>query len=280
MLIALFELPSSTSDVLGWAGGILALLVAAAMFGFFLWMLLRVIISFLKFLKKLFVLFWNYPTSLVLVASNAVPLVGVFLLDWTVFEIVYLYWLEVVVYSFFSVAKLKKVLAHTPPESIPHIRITPFIIRRGESAEETVRHIIPDFITTFRLAAVSALILIVLLSGGWRFSFEFLGTPLNLLITTLLSLASFSVSHGVSYVRNFLGKEEYRRITLREQLKAPLNRLGVMWVAIFFGSFLPQNFFGDPLVSLVFIVFIKTAFDVYGHIQEHAKLVKIKNLSP
>ena len=164
----------------------------------------------------------------------------------------------------------------------------PFVIRRrrGASNEEVLRQIIPDFKKQFYIFAALALILIVVLSGlsstgpWWlaeerrlRFSFEFLGTPFDFLITTLVAFASYSISHGFSYTRNFIAKEEYRKITLREQLKAPLDRLGVMWGGILFGSFLAVPF-QSSVAALVFLIFLKTAFDIHAHIKEHTKLAK------
>src|SRR3989442_6394539 len=46
------------------------------------------------------------PSLVALVVANALPLVGVLFLGWTVFPLVLLYWLENVVVGGFNVAKL------------------------------------------------------------------------------------------------------------------------------------------------------------------------------
>jgi len=46
------------------------------------------------------------PSLVALVIANALPLVGVLFLGWTVFPLVLLYWLENVVVGGFNVAKL------------------------------------------------------------------------------------------------------------------------------------------------------------------------------
>lgn len=272
-----FELFSSFSIVPWWFTGVW--IVTLAFGGMWVFFLCRAI---LRLMLKSVAVIRRYPTSLPLILANLVPLAGVFFLDWKLFEILFLYWLEVVVYGLFSVEKLKKVLMHTPPGNMPRIRVTAFVIQNVHSRTAPLRPIIPDFIGIYRFFAIGTLIIIVILSGisveGWlteegvvRFSFKFLGTPLDFLITTLIALASYSLSHGVSYVQNFLGKEEYRKVTVREQLQAPLDRLGYMWASILFGSFIAMPF-GSPLVALVLIICIKTALDVHAHIKEHNKL--------
>ena len=46
------------------------------------------------------------PSLTALVIANAIPLVGVLFIGWTVFPLVFLYWLENVVIGGFNVAKL------------------------------------------------------------------------------------------------------------------------------------------------------------------------------
>src|SRR6267142_42179 len=46
------------------------------------------------------------PSLLVLLVANALPIVGVLVLGWTVFPLVLLYWLENVIVGGFNVAKL------------------------------------------------------------------------------------------------------------------------------------------------------------------------------
>lgn len=241
----------------------------------------------LRLLKKLVVLLRNYPSAIPLIATNAVPLAGVLALDWKIFEVLFLYWVELAVYSFFSVLKLKKVLSHTLPENMPHIRVMAFAIRRrrGASKAEVLQDIVPSFKKIFSFFITAALVIIVILSGisstaqsfggskALHFSLAFFPSPFDFLPSALLALVSYSLSHGYSYKRNFLGKEEFRRITLREQLKAPLDRLGTMWVAVFTGSVF-TGLFGTPLAALVVLVFLKTAADIYAHIKEHTKLEK------
>ncbi len=54
------------------------------------------------------------PSLLALVIANALPLVGVLFLGWTVFPLVLLYWLENLVVGGFNVAKLLLAQARQP----------------------------------------------------------------------------------------------------------------------------------------------------------------------
>ena len=50
-----------------------------------------------------------YPSSLVLILVNLIPLAGVLYFGWDVFTVIVLYWMESAVVGFFNVLKMQKI---------------------------------------------------------------------------------------------------------------------------------------------------------------------------
>jgi hypothetical protein len=77
-----------------------------------------------------------------------------------------------------------------------------------------------------------------------------------------------AISHGISFVVNYLGRGEYRKVTPQEQAGRPYGRLVLLHLAIIFGGFV-SLLLGSPLGSIVVLVVLKTALDVALHRREH-----------
>jgi len=68
------------------------------------------------------------PSLIALVIANALPLVGVLLLGWTVFPLVLLYWLENLVVGGFNVAKLLLAQPRQPVYRLGRVFLIPFFV--------------------------------------------------------------------------------------------------------------------------------------------------------
>lgn len=86
----------------------------------------------------------------------------------------------------------------------------------------------------------------------------------------LLTLASLVASHGVSFITNFLGRQEYTFKTAPEQMFEPYPRVMVMHIAIVFGAWL-GILIGSPAGMMVVLVLAKIGLDVRAHLREHAR---------
>ena len=82
---------------------------------------------------------------------------------------------------------------------------------------------------------------------------------------------ALAISHGVSFVVNYLGRGEYRKVSPQEQAWRPYTRLILLHVAIIVGG-LVSFMLGSPLGSIVVLVLLKTALDVVFHRREHESL--------
>jgi hypothetical protein len=83
-----------------------------------------------------------------------------------------------------------------------------------------------------------------------------------------LALLALFISHGVSFVYNYLIKGEYARTDPGKLMGAPYARVVVMHVAIIGGGFLSMVF-GSPAALLFVLVVLKTIIDVELHLREH-----------
>ena len=50
-----------------------------------------------------------YPSSLVLILVNLIPLLGVLFFSWDIFTVIILYWMESAVIGFFNILKMQKI---------------------------------------------------------------------------------------------------------------------------------------------------------------------------
>ena len=74
--------------------------------------------------------------------------------------------------------------------------------------------------------------------------------------------------HLVSFVRNFLGKAEYRTRTAEEQLAGPFGRVLPLFFILAVGG-MALSLFRRPYFLVVIFVLAKTAADLAGHAWEH-----------
>jgi uncharacterized membrane protein YphA (DoxX/SURF4 family) len=82
------------------------------------------------------------------------------------------------------------------------------------------------------------------------------------------ALVALFISHGVSFLFNFLGEKEYETTSLSEQINAPYNRIIIMHLTIIFGSLLVMSM-DNRLLFLVLMMALKVGLDLRAHLAEH-----------
>ena len=85
-----------------------------------------------------------------------------------------------------------------------------------------------------------------------------------------LAVLALFVSHGISFVQNYLLKREYTNARPDKLMGSPYGRVVVMHIAILAGGFLTMAV-GSPAPLLVVLVVLKTVLDVSLHNREHKK---------
>ena len=181
-----------------------------------------------------------------LVAANLVPLVGVLFFDWQVLNIALLYWVENIVVGIYAVLRMLKVGGAT---ALPLAIF--FCVHFGG------------------FCAGHLLFIVVLLGGAFDGTATAASPPAaSGALAWLLGIAAMFVSHGVSYVRNFLGKREYERSSINAEMGKPYPRMIVLHVAIVLGAFAVASL-GSPIGFLLLLVLLKLGLDLAVHYVGH-----------
>ena len=181
-----------------------------------------------------------------LVLANLVPILGIMIGSWDVFSILFFYWLESVVVGIYNVAKMA-------------------MIRTVQGGVATgPRHRLSGIL--FFIFHYSAF-----MAGHGVFIYA-LFAPQNIELDNIIVAAlSLLASHGISFAVNFIGKKEYSRTTLSEQMIAPYKRVVVMHLSIILCGFLFELLPFSQLM-LIPLVLLKIGIDVAYHYNEHRTL--------
>jgi hypothetical protein len=204
---------------------------------------------------------------LVLVLVNTVPLFGVLLFEWRLFDLMLLYWLENGVIGIFT---LLKILTSRAEGGGP-------VGAAGATSKVFVALFFSVHYGVFW--AVHGVFVFALFGGtflGMPHAFgiappipwEGGGGPSSPVGTLALAFASLVISHGVSYVTNFLERGEDRTLAPNELMTQPYGRVLVLHAAILGGG-LVVMMLGTPLAALLLLVALKTGVDLSAHLREH-----------
>jgi len=85
------------------------------------------------------------------------------------------------------------------------------------------------------------------------------------------AIFSLVISHGISFIMNFITKKEYKKINLEKLMFAPYSRIVIMHLTIILGSFL-SLVLGFPTSALILMILLKIIVDFVAHKKEHQKL--------
>ena len=195
-------------------------------------------------------------SAYVLLATNAIPLVGVVLHNWTVFQVLLLYWSENVVVGGFNVLRM---LAAQP---------------KSEITWAGKLFLIPFFIVHYGMFTfVHGMFVLALFGGATRLGGLSSHTLLDAVRGAGLTVpvAALVASHGFSFFHNYLAGGEYSRVLLPQLMFQPYGRIVVLHLTVLLGGFLVTAL-GSPVAAIVLLVGLKTAIDLGAHLKERVKL--------
>jgi hypothetical protein len=225
------------------------------------------------------------PALLALVGANLLPLAGVLFGGWTVWEVLLVYWIESGIVGLFSVPRIL-LAAGSSDESAFSLTINgrPVDVSGPETPVDGL-HVYPENVPIAGFFCLHYGIFWIV-HGVFVLSFPLfvgdVGTPvvgatgsgfgtfLGTLATIGLAVAGLLLSHGVSFVTNYVGREEYRHTSAGERMAAPYGRVVVLHVTIIVGAFLVGSL-GSPLPALVLLIVLKTGIDLAAHLREHRR---------
>jgi len=205
-----------------------------------------------------------------LVAANLIPFWGVLFWGWDAFNVVLLYWSENIVVGFYNILKMAFAKVSHPAEHLGKLFMIPFF---------TVHY--------GGFCAVHGFFVLTLFGKGdggsmqgnsWPCFFVFLQMLLNVIkhaysimsIEMRYAMGALFLSHGISFVYNYLIKGEYARIKPDRLMGSPYARIVIMHLAVLFGAFLTVAL-GSPVGILIILVGLKTSLDVIFHLRQHKK---------
>ncbi len=216
--------------------------------------------------------FANMPL-LALVIANMAPIYGVVVFGWDAFYIVLLYWAENLIIGFFNILKMAFARVECPIFHLGKLFMIPFFIihyggfsaihgififlifgkSEGGRALELGRHAWPCFLIFVQL-------LIGIIWHCWT------TVPNDM----KYAMGALFLSHGVSFVRNYLIAGEYKTSRPKNLMGQPYSRVVVMHLAIIAGGFLSFSI-GSPAGVLIVLIVLKTIIDIKLHLREHRK---------
>jgi Family of unknown function (DUF6498) len=199
-----------------------------------------------------------------LVVANLIPLVGVLVLGWSVWAILILYWLENGVIGVFNVLKILRSegVADDPMSGLRF---------NGQPVNTMAKAGLATFFTMhygifWVVHGIFVLTLPVFGSIGSSNGPSMVDGVDPLVV--LVALVALTISHGVSYWFNYLGRGEYRTATAGGLMSAPYGRLIILHVTIIFGA-LAISMTGAPAFAVAILVGLKIMMDLGFHLAEH-----------
>ena len=243
-------------------------------------------------------------SAILLVIANAIPIIGVLFFGWSLITILVLYWLENGIVGFWNIPRIA--LAQGP--LIPRLSEMPEPARRvvANAALERLQ-LVPRaglsifFLVHYGIFWVGHGIFVFTLpmfSGLANGSFGSnsacdspifpepgeIPMPIDAVGSctpggfgevawgaVLIGAAALFLSHGASFLLNYVGNGEYLRTSAPRQMASAYGRVVVLHVTILIGGFVVA-LLGAPIGALIVLVVLKTAFDLGLHRREHVGL--------
>lgn len=198
------------------------------------------------------------PSVLALLLANLLPLYLVITGQWSLAQVLLLFWLENVIIGGLNVIKILTSV-QGGMRGIPGRLFT--------AAFFTVHY---GMFTLGHGVIIISLFAEQQLPDGIELSPDmvpFIIEYFGLALAGLLLLGS----HTVSLVMNYYLGGEYRRLTAGDLMGKPYGRVIILHVTVLVGGLIAQAM-GQPLAALVFLVVLKIIVDVASHRREHKAL--------
>ena len=205
-----------------------------------------------------------------LMTANLVPLIGVVFLGWDAASIVLLYWIENLIVGIFNVLRMFLVKVESRSKQFQKLFMIPFFCIHfgGFCAVHGFFLLVffkigsPDAVLSDSGAWMGPLIFLQLLYGVvmqlWH------GRPPGL----EWPVVGLFVSHGISFIRNFIYGQQYLSLKVKDIMMRPYKRIVLMHVVIILGAVLIMKL-GSPVALLSLLIFLKVALDIWLHVKIH-----------
>ena len=205
-------------------------------------------------------------SGLVLALANMIPIIGVMLWGWGVYDVILLYWVEVIIIGLLHIPRM--FLATGEPEdgssSMPKLLTIPLFLL----------HFVIFWVV---IGIVIRHTLRIKNEEGEAFASVFanpIGEVLSMFghsfSATLLGVIVLFLSHLFSLFWNYIGHREYREWETQELMFRPYSRVVILLVVILLAAMAVQMVGSPPMLILV-LIGIKMLGDFGFHLYSHAK---------
>lgn len=182
----------------------------------------------------------------ILILANIFILAQYFYFGWGTGEVLLLFWIESAIVGFYTILKMITFRLRLS-EPNPTSKMPPLLF------------VIPFFFIHFGGFMAGHLFFIVL-----AFIPEF---SISLLLALIASTIPLFLSHGFSFVSNFLLKKEYSSLDFGNIMLMPYRRIVIMHLTIILGVMINA--------PVLFLFAAKVAADAYSHTKEHQGLLSV-----
>jgi hypothetical protein len=196
------------------------------------------------------------PSSIIaLITVNLFPIFGVLFWGWDVFPIMLLYWSENVVIGFYNVLRMLVCPTNVKKSWLIKIFLIPFFVIHYGGFTLAHGAIVITFIGQPYFEGAVEPRLEILFKIIMEYGVQY-------------AMISIFLSHGYSFVMNYLRKGEYKQATLRKLMTGPYGRIVILHLTLIFGAFLVLILKSQITILLLFI-FLKIGIDLWAHLKEH-----------
>ena len=204
-----------------------------------------------------------------LIFANLLPVLGVLLFGWDVAALMILYWSENLVIGFYTLIKM---LLRSPIGGV--FSSVFFCIHYGGFC--AVHGL---FIFTILIDPEADMIR----GDAWPLMLVFI----QMLVAVVQQVLAYApsgllwaffalwLSHGISFIFNYLWGGERDQVSVGALMMAPYGRVVVLHLAVLLGAILVMEM-GEPIGMLLVLVLLKIGVDVAFHLREHKRLIPEK----
>lgn len=207
-----------------------------------------------------------------LVIANLSPLIFMVLYNWDLQALLVLYWSENLIIGGYTLLKMAMVNSDQIAGHLGKLFVMPFfLIHYGGFCAVHGLFIL----TLFGEGDQSALF-----SGAddWMGPFVFIGLLISVIKGAIaymppameIPIVLLTLSHGLSFLRNYIGRDEYQETSINAEMFAPYKRIVILHVSVIGLGFLIM-IFGASVPMLGSLILGKIALDIVLHVKSHVK---------
>jgi hypothetical protein len=201
-----------------------------------------------------------------LILANLSPILGILFMDWQVFPILFLFWMENVIIGASTVLKMIVCSPSDKRQSVAKVLLIPFFcVHYGIFAS------VHGVFVIFMFGMLGGVIKPGDFTSG---PFDIFGIMGKLHLGW--SVLALVVSHAVSFAFNYLGGGEYKKSNIVSLMLQPYGRVVILHITVLFGGFL-VILLGSPVIGLILLIFLKIFIDIKTHLRQHSFVIKDKS---